>query len=90
MRLRETSSQPVPISRTDKVIGIALATIVSVIVAVAACYGMFRLLIQLPQNSLSWWALETYPGLAIMFGSVFLLTSCGLVALYIRALQRVR
>ncbi|TCL61963.1 hypothetical protein EV286_1321 [Rhizobium sp. BK251] len=67
-------------SRVERIIGISLAAIISVIAA--ACYRVLQQLMRLPQNKMTWWALETYTRFATVFGAVFLMISCTLLTVY--------
>jgi len=52
---------------------------------------MFSIMIQAPvSNPFVWWSLTSYTGFAAVFGSIFLLTFCMLMRLYVFALRRAR
>lgn len=78
-------------SRVERMIGMFCAAAVSLACAAVACLAAFSILIRLPvSNPFVWWSLDSYTGLATVFGSLFLFTFCALMSLYRRALRRER
>ncbi|MBB3657295.1 hypothetical protein FHX15_002527 [Rhizobium sp. BK650] len=75
----------------ERMIGVFCATVLSLACATLACFAAFSVLVRLPvSNSFVWWSLDSYTGLATVFGSLFLFTFCALMSLHRRALRRVR
>jgi hypothetical protein len=76
-------------SQVEKMIGMFCALVVSLTCATLACSAAFSILIRLPvSNPFVWWSLDSYTGLATVFGSLFLFTFCVLMSLYRLAVRR--
>lgn len=75
----------------ERMIGMFCAAVVSLVCAAVACFAAFSILIRLPvSNPFVWWSLDSYTGLATVFGSLFLFTFFALMSLYRRTLRRPR
>jgi hypothetical protein len=77
------------ISKTDRLIGVICAALVSLFLAGLACYAVLQLSIHLPVfNGLFDWMLGSLTRLLMVFALVLLFHFCGLMGLYWMLLRR--